>query len=112
MRVSAEPVSFGRQRMIAFSILETIGASEGRTLDSAFLHDLLNAVGCIQMLIDLLMEKTSRKERIEYIKLLQLSMNRLLSQIDARRMMLHDTAPVQSVCNERGLLEKTAIAAL
>jgi len=111
MRVSVEPVSFGGERMIAFSILDTIEAGEGRTLESTFLHDLLNAVGCIQMLIDLLMEKTSRKERIEYIKLLQLSMNRLLSQIDARRMMLHDTAPMQSVCNEHDVLEKTAIAA-
>ena len=106
MRVSAEPVSIGGERMIAFSILETIEASEGRTLDSAFLHDLMNAVGGIQMLIDLLMEGTSRKERIEYIRLLQLSMNRLLSQIDTRRMMQYNTAPMQSVCNVHDVLEE------
>jgi PAS domain-containing protein len=106
MRVSAEPITVGGERMIAFSILDTTEASAGRTLGRAFLHDLLNAVGGIQMLIDLLMEGASRKEQIEYVRLLQLSMNRLLSQIDARRMMLQDTTPMQSVCNVHDVLEE------
>jgi signal transduction histidine kinase len=105
IRISANPISLGGERMIAFSILDTIEASEGRSLGRAFLHDLLNAVGGIQMLIDLLLEGTSRKERIEYIRLLQLSMNRLLSQIDAR-MMRHDTETKQTVCNVHEVLEE------
>jgi PAS domain-containing protein len=105
MCVSAEPISLGGEQMIAFSILGTIEASEGRTLGQSFLHDLVNAVGGLQMLIDLLVDGPSRKERIEYIKLLQLSMNRLLSQIDAR-MMLQDAAPVQTVCNVHDVLEE------
>lgn len=106
MRVSAEPISIGGERMIAFSILDTIEAGESRTLGRAFLHDLLNAVGGIQMLIDLLMEGASRKERIEYIRLLQLSLNRLLSQIDQRRTMLQDTGAMPSVCNVHDVLEE------
>lgn len=108
MRVSAEPISIGGERMICFSILDVIEEHEGRSLGRAFLHDLLNAVGGIQMLIDLLMEGSSRKERMEYVRLLQLSLSRLLAGIGEGRILLGG-APVRPVCNVHDVLVELAL---
>jgi len=74
-----------------FSIIDTTQENRTRLLERAFLHDLVNAAGSIQMLTDLLTGGTSRQERAEYIKLLQVSINRLLSEIYHEKMMLDST---------------------
>ena len=88
IRVSAQPLSIGRNQLTMFSINDTSQENRTRLLERAFLHDLVNAAGSIQMLIDLLTGGTSRQERSEYINLLQVSVNRLLSEIYHEKMML------------------------
>jgi signal transduction histidine kinase len=73
-------------------------------LERAFLHDLVNAAGSIQMLIDLLTEGPSRQERAEYIKLLQVSINRLLGEIYHEKMMLESASLMPSDFNVNGIL--------
>ena len=88
IRVSAQPLSIGRNELTMFSISDTSQENRTRLLERALLHDLVNAAGSIQMLIDLLTGDTSRQERSEYINLLQVSVNRLLSEIDHEKMIL------------------------
>ncbi len=88
IRVFAQPLTIGGDELTAFSIVDTIQENRTQLLERAFLHDLVNAAGSIQMLIDLLTTDTSRQERVEYVKLLQVSINRLLSEIYHEKMML------------------------
>ena len=48
----------------------------------ALLHDLSNAAASVQVLIDLLEEPASDESRLEYLRLLQSSMQQLRSRID------------------------------
>jgi len=91
IRISAQPLTIGGSELTMFSIRDTSQENRTRLLERAFLHDLVNAAGSIQMLIDLLTGGTSRQERAEYIKLLQVSVNRLLSEIYHEKMMLDST---------------------
>jgi len=88
IRVSAKPLAGAGNELTMFSIIDTTQENRTRLLERAFLHDLVNAAGSIQMLIDLLTGGTSRQERDEYINLLQVSVNRLLSEIYHEKMML------------------------
>jgi K+-sensing histidine kinase KdpD len=60
------------------------------------------------MLIDLLTECPSRQERAEYIKLLQVSINRLLAEIYHEKVMLDNAAPIPSDVNVHGILTTLA----
>jgi signal transduction histidine kinase len=95
-RVYAQRLSVAGDDLTAFSITDTSQEDRIRLLERAFLHDLVNAAGSIQMLIDLLTGGTSRRERDEYIKLLQVSTNRLLSEIYHEKMMLDSTGSIPS----------------
>lgn len=88
IRVSAQPLTVAGNELTMFSIIDTTQQNRTRLLERAFLHDLVNATGSIQMLIDLLTGGTSRQERAEYINLLQVSVTRLLSEIYHEKMML------------------------
>jgi PAS domain S-box-containing protein len=91
IRVSAQPLTVAGNELTMFSIIDTTQESRTHLLERAFLHDLVNATGSIQMLIDLLTGGTSRQERAEYINLLQVSVTRLLSEIYHEKMMLDST---------------------
>jgi signal transduction histidine kinase len=103
-----QPLAVAGSELTAVSIIDTKQESRTRLLEQAFLHDIVNAAGSIQMLIDLLTESTSRQERSEYVKLLQVSMNRLLSEVYHEKMMLENPGPVPSVCNIREVFESLA----
>jgi len=60
------------------------------------------------MLIDLLTTDTSRQERVEYVKLLQVSINRLLAEIYHEKMMLDSSGLATSAVNVHEIL--TALA--
>ena len=92
IRVSARPLTIAGNALTMFSIIDTSQENRTRLLERAFLHDLVNAAGSIQMLIDLLTGGTSRQERTEYIQLLQVSVTRLLSEIYHEKMMLDSTS--------------------
>jgi len=92
IRVSARPLMIAGNELTMFSIIDTSEENRARLLERAFLHDLVNAAGSIQMLIDLLTGGTSRQERTEYIQLLQVSVTRLLSEIYHEKMMLDSTS--------------------
>jgi PAS domain S-box-containing protein len=91
IRVCARPLTITGNELTMFSIIDTSQENRTRLLERAFLHDLVNATGSIQMLIDLLTGGTSRQERAEYIQLLQVSITRLLSEIYHEKMMLDST---------------------
>jgi signal transduction histidine kinase len=91
IHVSGQPLTIDGTELTMFSIIDTTQENRTRLLERAFLHDLVNAAGSIQMLTDLLTGGTSRQERAEYIKLLQVSINRLLSEIYHEKMMLDST---------------------
>ena len=99
VRVSAQTLTVGGNDWIVLSVIDTRRENRTRFLERAFLHDLVNAAGSIQMLIDLLAGGASRQERAEYLKLLQVSINRLLSEIYHEKMMLDstDSMPVDNV---------------
>ena len=92
IRVCARPLTITGSELTMFSIIDTSQENRTRLLERAFLHDLVNAAGSIQMLIDLLTGGTSRQERTEYIQLLQVSVTRLLSEIYHEKMMLESTS--------------------
>jgi PAS domain S-box-containing protein len=108
LRVSVQPLTTAGTNLTLFSIIDTSQENRTRLLEQAFLHDLVNAAGSIQMLIDLLTEGPSRQERAEYIKLLQVSINRLLAEIYHEKMMLESAAPIPSDFNVRGILTTLA----
>jgi PAS domain S-box-containing protein len=107
-RVFAQPLTIGGSELTAFSIIDTSQENRTQLLERAFLHDLVNAAGSIQMLIDLLETDTSRHERVEYVKLLQVSVNRLLSEIYHEKMMLDSSGFGPSAFNAHEIL--TALA--
>jgi PAS domain S-box-containing protein len=86
--VSAQALTVAADELTMFSIIDATQENRTSLLERAFLHDLVNATGSIQMLIDLLTGGTSRQERNEYVNLLQVSVNRLLSEIYHEKMML------------------------
>jgi PAS domain S-box-containing protein len=92
IRVCARPLTIAGNELTMFSIIDISQENRTRLLERAFLHDLVNAAGSIQMLIDLLTGGTSRQERAEYIQLLQVSITRLLSEIYHEKMMLDSTS--------------------
>ena len=94
IRVSAQPLTVAGNELTMFSIIDTTQQNRTRLLERAFLHDLVNATGSIQMLIDLLTGGTSRQERAEYINLLQVSVTRLLSEIYHEKMMLDSAGSI------------------
>jgi PAS domain S-box-containing protein len=108
IRVFAQPLTIGGDELTAFSIVDTSQENRTQLLERAFLHDLVNAAGSIQMLIDLLTTDTSRQERVEYVKLLQVSINRLLSEIYHEKMMLDSSGLATSAVNVHEIL--TALA--
>jgi PAS domain S-box-containing protein len=108
IRVFAQPLKIGGDELTAFSIVDTSQENRTQLLERAFLHDLVNAAGSIQMLIDLLTTDTSRQERVEYVKLLQVSINRLLSEIYHEKMMLDSCGLATSAVNVHEIL--TALA--
>jgi PAS domain S-box-containing protein len=91
VRVCARPLTTSGNELTMFSIIDTSQENRTRLLERAFLHDLVNATGSIQMLVDLLTGGTSRQERAEYIQLLQVSITRLLSEIYHEKMILDST---------------------
>jgi signal transduction histidine kinase len=93
IRVSAQPLTIGGDELTMFLISNTNQENRARLLERAFLHDLVNAAGSIQMLIDLLTGGTTRRERAEYTNLLQVSVNRLLSEIYHEKVLLDITGP-------------------
>jgi len=108
IRVFAQPLSIGEDELTAFSVVDTSHENRTQLLERAFLHDLVNAAGSIQMLIDLLTTDTSRQERVEYVKLLQVSINRLLAEIYHEKMMLDSSGLATSAVNVHEIL--TALA--
>jgi len=108
IRVSAQPLTIGGDELTAFSVVDTSQENRTQLLEHAFLHDLVNAAGSIQMLIDLLTTDTSRQERVEYVKLLQVSINRLLSEIYHEKMMLDSSGLAASAVTVHEIL--TALA--
>jgi signal transduction histidine kinase len=109
VRISGQPLAVAGRELTAFWIIDTSQEKRTRLLEQAFLHDLVNAAGGIQMLIDLLTEGPSPHERAEYIKLLQIGLNRLLSEIDNKKMMLDSSEPSTSVCNVHEVLKSLAV---
>jgi hypothetical protein len=108
IRVFAQPLTIGGDELTAFSIVDTSQENRTQLLERAFLHDLVNAAGSIQMLIDLLTTDSSRQERVEYVKLLQVSINRLLSEIYHEKMMLDSSGLTTSAVTVHEIL--TALA--
>jgi PAS domain S-box-containing protein len=108
IRVFAQPLSIGDDELTAFSVVDTSHENRTQLLERAFLHDLVNAAGSIQMLIDLLTTDTSRQERVEYVKLLQVSINRLLSEIYHEKMMLDSSGHTTSAVNVHEILTSLA----
>ena len=53
--------------------------------DRTLLHDLSNAAASVQVLIDLLEEPASDESRVEYLRMLQNSMQQLRSRIDSQK---------------------------
>jgi nitrogen-specific signal transduction histidine kinase len=109
VRISGQPLAVAGRELTAFWIIDTSQEKRTRLLEQAFLHDLVNAAGGIQMLIDLLTEGPSPHERAEYIKLIQIGLNRLLSEIDNKKMMLDNSEPSTSVCNVHEVLKSLAV---
>jgi PAS domain S-box-containing protein len=108
IRVSAQRLNAAGEVLTAFSISDARQEKRTRLLERVFLHDIVNTAGGIQMLVDLLTEDTSREEWAEHVKMLQVSIHRLLSEISHEKMMLESSGPVVSVFNVHKVLENLA----
>ena len=106
IKVRAQPLFSGGRQCTAFSFIDTSQSTQSRLLARAFLHDLANSAGAIQTLAHLLSEETSRKERAEYVKLLQISITRLLSEIEHERKWLERAPRKSDVSTARELLDE------
>lgn len=69
---------------------ETIGTKQEKVWYAKYilLHDLTNAAASVQVLIDLVEESVSDEIRIEYLRLLQMSIHQLSSRIDHEKALL------------------------
>ena len=106
-RISVESLAIGGERLTVFAI---DGSRDDGTvmLEQVFLHDLINATGSIQMLVDLLTGETSTQEQAEYLKLLQLSLNRLVSEIHHEKLLLDNTGSMPSFLDVHEVLTTLA----
>jgi len=105
VRLVVQPLPTAEGEWTCFSIIDTSHERQRQLLERAFLHDLLNAAGGIEMLSDLLAESTLPEEPDEYVKLLQTGVKHLLSEIYNERMFLENSNPSLSVCDGRELLD-------
>jgi hypothetical protein len=107
-RVVTQTLTIGGSELTILSVIDIGRESRTRLLERAFLHDLINAAGSIQMLIDLLTGGASRRERAEYLKLLQVSIDKLLSEIYHEAMMLEGSESMPPDSSVRDILTTLA----
>jgi light-regulated signal transduction histidine kinase (bacteriophytochrome) len=76
--------------------MDTKHQEKALSLEKVIVHDLINAAGSLPMLVDLLAQSTSREEQSEYVDLLQVSVERLLSKLYHEKMILESSD--ETVC--------------
>jgi nitrogen-specific signal transduction histidine kinase len=108
LRISRQPFTIDGVELTVLWIIDSSQGKRTRLLDEAFLHDIVNAAGSVQMSIDLLLEGHSRRERAEYLDLLQVSMNRLLSGINREKMVLDNSGPLPAMSSVLEALKSLA----
>jgi signal transduction histidine kinase len=102
IRIFAQPL--GKHN--AFSFVETEREKTNLLHEQAFLHDVTNAVGGIQMIAELLDASNLSKETVEYVHLLRITTDRLLSEIDKEKMLLDGPQLVLAICDASDVLDE------
>jgi len=108
IRISVQQVTINGKEFTALSVIDIGRERRTRVLERVFLHDLVNAAGGIQILLDLLTTDASRQEQAEYVNLLQASIKRLLSEISHEKMILESSGSKVSTLNVRKVFETLA----
>lgn len=95
-RILVYPLPAGQKRLTCFSIANASHEDRGSLHERAFLHNVLNAAGGVEMLTELLAESAFPDDLDEYIHLLQQGVKRLMSQIRNEQMLLKNEKSVPS----------------
>ena len=84
LQVSANPVTYGGNRLVVLTMVDTSDAKRRRKLEQIFFHDVLNSAAAMHGLIELMNEYDEREIKDELATLTGLS-RRLIEEISAQR---------------------------
>jgi PAS domain S-box-containing protein len=106
----SQPIPHRGEPVSCFAVVDVSSERRGRFLQSAFLHDLLNAASGLEMVGELLEESCLPEEPAEYVRLLRTALKQLLSAIYQQRVFLDDAGIMVGECSARAVLEEVVAA--
>lgn len=85
--VYAHPIYINNNNYIFFTVKDISNQKRREALEKIFFHDVLNTIGAVRGLIEILPETENESERKEFEKAILQSVNQLIDEIVAQRQL-------------------------